>query len=115
MAQLSERYVGKVLDVLEEVFNTGVATARVNVVLYWYGQDRLTKGIYRDIQQRWDELTADYDFDPAPELLVGREGGVLCFAYGREWDEQKKDWGEPFLKPIEARIASKSDGEEREE
>jgi hypothetical protein len=102
MAHLSDRNASKIMDVLEEVFIDGVASIPVRQMLYIYGQERMTKGIWRDVIDRWNRLCEDRGYDMVPELLVAyhRDHPTICFAFGREFDQEIKDWGKPFLNPI---------------
>lgn len=104
MARLDDRNASKLLDILEKVMIYGAEIIRIRELVVMYHQERLTKGILRDIHNRWVQLSEDWDYDVPPELLIGRDddAGVLALGYGREWDNTKKDWGEPFFKPAPA-------------
>jgi hypothetical protein len=107
MAQLSDRNVGKVLDILEEVMIVGVASIQTYSLLHIYGQERMTKGIWRDVLERWEKLSEEKGYDIAPELLIAYETGAhnVCFACGKTVDPKTKE-ETPFLFPASAFLSS---------
>jgi hypothetical protein len=109
MARLESHSEGKILDIFEDVHVYGAAVLPANKLLCMYNQDRLTKGIWRDLYDRWVRLSEQFDFDMPPELLVGHDAdsGMVCFAYGREFDQETKDYKEPFLTDIKTRLSGK--------
>jgi len=100
MAQLSERNVGKVLDILDKVMIEGVASIGIYHLLNIYGKERVTKAIWRDINERWERLSEENGYDIMPELLIAYESGyhLVCFAFGREFDPKTKE-GKAFFRP----------------
>jgi hypothetical protein len=61
---------------LERVYDVGCMEVSGNELRRWYGQDRLSKTVWRDIKDRWEEIDAE-----AP-LLVGISRDTYVFVYG---------------------------------
>jgi hypothetical protein len=62
---------------LERCLDIGCAEVGRNELLRWYGQERVTVGIWRDIAERWKEILEEtaprYSKTP---LLAGYEAGI---------------------------------------
>ena len=103
MAQLSDRNIGRVLDILDQVMVVGVASVQTYHLLSIYNQVRMTKGIWRDLSERWEKLGEEKGYDIAPELLISYETDAhnVCFAFGKEIDPNTKKETQ-FLFPVSA-------------
>ncbi|MGD9615762.1 MAG: hypothetical protein AB7H90_24220 [Alphaproteobacteria bacterium] len=80
------RHTNELLSRLERVLDIGCAEIRNHELLLWYDQQRVTVNIWRDIADRWEELT-----DEAP-LLVGWSEGVWVFVWGHGLTTSKNSW-----------------------
>ena len=85
------RHTNELLSRLEQVADIGCAVIRKKELLYWYGQERQTLGIWRDLQEKWDELLETIDEFDIP-LLVGEADGVWTFAWGEGLKVTQKSW-----------------------
>lgn len=82
------RHMNELLSRLEMVEDLGCATVRKGELLRWYGQDRISVNIWRDILDKWEEI-AD-----AP-LLVGGisvEDDPLVFIWGQGLKDSEQSW-----------------------
>ena len=70
------RHMNELMTRLDRAGEIGCAEIRKNELLLWYGRDRMTKGIWADIYEKWNELEID------SPLLVGDSDGVWVLAYG---------------------------------
>lgn len=50
------RHANELLARLEDVANVGCSVINRNLLVHWYGQERLTVGIWRDIEEKWHEV-----------------------------------------------------------
>ncbi|MGM4891451.1 hypothetical protein [Tardiphaga sp. 839_C3_N1_4] len=94
------RHSNELLKHLEDVVEYGCTTISKAKLIYWYGQQRLTVGIWRDIQSKWVEILESV---PVQEDL-----GIPLFAGGGDPSQSTVTlvWGEgltsdgKWLKPI---------------
>lgn len=70
------RHVNELSLRLERVFDIGCAEISGDELRRWYGQTRLSKTVWRDIKERWEEI------DAGGKLLVGISQDVYVFVYG---------------------------------
>jgi len=98
------RHANELLRELENVVNVGCAVVNRNLLLHWYAQQRLTVSIWRDIQEKWQEVldqAVSVQNKDVP-LLAGEGDGVITFIYGEglttakgAWLKDVKDWARP--------------------
>jgi hypothetical protein len=117
MAKLNDYTAGRIRNMLDDVAVNGAACISAEKLVRMYGQNRLTKGIWRDLAERWEHLAEEWGYDVPPELLIGHDpnSNMICFAYGREFDQVKKAYVEPFLIPIMQRLGTEKAEAETEE
>lgn len=98
------RHANQLLNSLERVADIGCTEITNNQLLHWYSQERITVGIWRDIQEKWEEILEYIGEDTDVPLLVGESDGVWIFA----WGEGLKETPESWFKEITSRSKSKS-------
>ena len=78
------RHANELLGFLERVADTGCAVMSRKLVVYWYGQRRLTVSIWRDIEAKWLEiLEAIPGLENKKIPLFAAEGdGVITLVWG---------------------------------
>ncbi len=81
---MSTRHQGQLMGVLDEVWNRGWGLVEWWKLRLWYGVKKLKKEPYRDIAERWAELT-----NGAPLRVVNTDEGILLL--GLE-PADFKDW-----------------------
>lgn len=74
------RHQNELLSRLDRVADLGSAEIRRSELLRWYSQERVTVGVWRDIDSRWDEHCREYE--EVSSLLVGEEEGVYTLIWG---------------------------------
>jgi hypothetical protein len=67
---------------LERVTDIGCAEIRNAELLLWYGQQRVTVNIWRDIQSKWEEILDSAKQKNDVPLLVGSAPGTWTFIWG---------------------------------
>lgn len=88
------RHENELMRRLEFVRTLGWAEVRKKELLLWYGREQLTKGIWDDLRDRWNQLLEELKEDPTP-LLMGTDD---------DNDTAILVWGEEgWLAPVEAR------------
>ena len=59
------------MQAFDQLYLEGATAIRWDYLYMWSGQKRLTKGVYREISLRWEELCHQVDSDKAvPQLTV---------------------------------------------
>ncbi|MDK9721052.1 MAG: hypothetical protein OEL53_07690 [Rhodospirillales bacterium] len=89
---------------LERVIDVGCAEISKEELLRWYGQERVTINIWRDILDKWGELIEDVP------LLVGESRGLFVFAYGEGLSTSDKSW----LTDVRDRVKRKGESSDDE-
>jgi hypothetical protein len=88
-----QRHANELMLRLEDVTDTGICHIRSNELLRWYGKERITVAIWRDILGRWEELITDWDESEANSpLLVGDATGGYSFVWGNGLITTDKSW-----------------------
>jgi hypothetical protein len=91
------RHSNELLSRLEEVAEVGCGFIRMDLMLLWYGQERFTVGIWRDVQEKWEEVLDQFGEQKIP-LLVGDSKGSWVFVWGEglttdsSWLVDVRDW-----------------------
>jgi hypothetical protein len=87
------RHAHELMLRLERIGDVGCTEIRKLELPYWYGQERTTKAIWRDIAERWSELLEVWGLKSS--LLVGEAEGVWVFVWGeglRTPDGSRSSW-----------------------
>jgi hypothetical protein len=74
MPPMQRRHEYALNDLLERAACVGFAAVDKCQILLWYGQERFSVGIRRDIRSRWEDLAGE---------IPGMEGQALRFAETR--------------------------------
>lgn len=80
------RHAHELLSRLERVLDIGAAEIRNEELRRWYGQQRITKNVWRDLHDRWLELEADVP------LLVGWFDGGWLLVWGEGLQASEDSW-----------------------
>ena len=87
------RHANELLSRLERVADIGCAEVRNGELLWWYDQDRLTIGIWRDIEEKWQEVLEKCgEQDRDTPLLVAEAHGLWVFIWGQGLTTSQKSW-----------------------
>lgn len=86
------RHSNELLGRLERVADLGCVEIRKPELLLWYGQERVTIGIWRDIQEKWEEVLDQGGDEPSTPLLVGEAEGVWAFIWGEGLTTSESSW-----------------------
>jgi hypothetical protein len=84
------RHLNELMARLERVADIGCAEIRKNELPYWYGQERTTVNIWRDIDDKWNELMET--LKEKSSLLVGESDGVWVLVWGEGLTTSDTSW-----------------------
>lgn len=79
------RHANQLLARLERVEDVGCAEIRKGELLTWYDRERMTKSIWRDLLQKWEEVSDS-------KLLIGDSEGVWVLVYGKGMTTSQTSW-----------------------
>lgn len=93
------RHANELLTHLEQVADVGCTVIRKKVLVYWYGQQRLTVSIWRDIEAKWLEVLEGIPglSDTKTPLFAAEGDGVVTLVWGEGLTSNGK-----WLKPVGA-------------
>jgi hypothetical protein len=86
---MKKRHENALADILERVAYEGFATLDKWQLVRWYGQERFSVGIRRDIRERWEELVSELGMDKNKRLIIGEnsvKGQILLMHSHIFWD-----------------------------
>lgn len=99
------RHANQLMNVLERAADVGCAEVTKQMVLHWYSQERMTVGIWRDIQDKWEEIMEHIGRPRTLPLLVGDSPGLWVFVWGEGLKANEGAW----LKDVSGLAKRKSD------
>ncbi|MCS3689396.1 hypothetical protein ABIF07_003578 [Bradyrhizobium elkanii] len=78
------RQASELLTHLEEVADVGCTIIRRQRLIHWYGQQRLTVGVWRDIHAKWLEVVEAIQGleDKNIQLFAGEGDGTIALVWG---------------------------------
>ena len=79
------RHMNELMARLERVADIGCAEIRKAELLLWYGRDRITKSVWADINEKWQEVAGE-------PLLVGDSEGMWVLAFGEGLTTSDASW-----------------------
>ncbi|MET4629437.1 hypothetical protein ABIB83_006476 [Bradyrhizobium sp. I1.8.5] len=77
------RHANQLLNLLERVADVGCAEVTKVMVLHWYSQERMTVGVWRDLQEKWEEVLEQTGNERTIPLLVGDAPGLWVLVWGQ--------------------------------
>lgn len=80
------RHANVLMSRLERVEDIGCAEIRKAELLLWYDRDRITKGVWADVHEKWTEVGGEVP------LLVGDADGCWVLIYGKGLNVLKEAW-----------------------
>ncbi|MBS4047288.1 MAG: hypothetical protein KG075_13165 [Alphaproteobacteria bacterium] len=91
---MQQRHINEIMLRLEQLSDTGAATIRTTELMNWYGQVRITVGIWRDLLAKWEELLERWGEDKDMPLLVSAtyHGDTYIFIWGEGLTLTKDAW-----------------------
>jgi len=89
------RHINELSLRLERVEDVGCMEVSGDELRRWYGQDRLSKTVWRDIKERWEEVN-----DEVP-LFVGKSQDHYVFVFGEGLMADPNYSGESWLVNLE--------------
>jgi hypothetical protein len=86
------RHTNELMSRFEQVVDIGCCTIRKNELLVWFTQERVTVNIWRDLQDKWDEILETQREKTDVPLLVGDSEGVYTFVWGEGLVTSDSSW-----------------------
>lgn len=74
---MKRRHVNALDDLLEQVAFEGFASVEKWRLNRWYGQERFTVGIRRDVRERWSELSSELSWISTMKLKFADVKGQI--------------------------------------
>jgi hypothetical protein len=87
---MEKRFAAEIKSRFEQIEDFGFATLRSAELKRWYGRERLGKGVWRDIEDRWLEMEFEVP------LLVG----IIETGWTLAWGKGLKAADDSWLRPV---------------
>ncbi|MGB3043900.1 MAG: hypothetical protein WBB98_12015 [Xanthobacteraceae bacterium] len=82
---ITKRAHEQLQGVFEALLDIGFAAVRPNQILAWFSQERMSKGIWKDIQQEWEDFLVEQKQKPEEiPLVIGDSGEMFVFIWGEK-------------------------------
>lgn len=69
---MERRHEDELTKRLEQILTDGCTYISWNELYHWYGMQKLAAGTYRDLSQRWDDLTKTTKSPDGKPLKLGK-------------------------------------------
>lgn len=77
---MQKRHENTLNDLLEKAAFEGYAAVAKWRITRWYGQERFSVGIRRDVRERWEDLRAELPWIKADLVFAEAKGQILLMA-----------------------------------
>lgn len=84
---MKTRHRNELLQVLEAVVDLGCGVIRKERLKMWYGAERIAKGTYEDIYERWTE-----DLEQVQPLFIAESLGEYVLVWGQGLTASSDSW-----------------------
>lgn len=81
------RHKNELLTRLERVNELGSCEIRIAELKLWYDRERITKGVWADVLEKWEEIGSD-----DTQLLIGQGEGVYSLIYNDGLTASEESW-----------------------
>jgi hypothetical protein len=81
------RHKNELLTRLERVNELGSCEIRIAELKLWYDRERITKGVWADVLEKWEEIGSD-----DTQLLIGQGEGVYSLIYNDGLTVSEESW-----------------------
>jgi len=88
---MQTRHVNSLMEVLEDVRDVGFSEIRKSALRAWYSRERITKPVWRDIQEKWEEVSDD-------PLFIGELEGSYALIIGAGLEASANAWYQPLIR-----------------
>ena len=78
---MQKRHENALYDLLERVAYEGFASVEKWLITRWYGQERFSVGIRRDVRSRWDDLSSELAWIKNKELVFAEVKGQILLMH----------------------------------
>lgn len=87
---MQKRHENALYDLLERVAYEGFAAVDKWLVTRWYGQERFSIGIRRDIRNRWSDLASELTWIKEKELVLAEGKGQILLMHDQVFFKDKE-------------------------
>jgi hypothetical protein len=81
------RHKNELLSRLERVNELGSCEIRIAELKLWYDRERITKGVWADVLEKWEEVGND-----DTQLLIGQGEGIYSLIYNDGLTPSEESW-----------------------
>lgn len=81
------RHKNELLTRLERVNELGSCEIRVAELKLWYDRERITKSVWADVLEKWEEVGSD-----DTQLLIGQSEGIYSLIYNDGLTVSEESW-----------------------
>lgn len=78
---MQKRHENALYDLLEQVANEGYSSIEKWRLIRWYGQERFSVGIRRDIRTRWDDLATELQWIEGKNIVFAEVKGRIILMH----------------------------------
>ena len=87
---MQKRHENALNDLLEQVAYEGYGVVKKWKLSRWYGQERFSVGIRRDVNERWSDLASEWEWEHDKELkFVDVDGKIILMHKCEFFDDHK--------------------------
>lgn len=91
MIKISKEHADDITRRFERVADYGYCTIHASELKRWYGQQRITVNVWRDLYSRWESFVGARTVDKN-KLLVAQEGTNFVFIWGEGLTPSQDSW-----------------------
>jgi hypothetical protein len=74
---------------LDELYMTGMTSIEWSEIYYWYGIQRISKNVWRDLSIRWEEICSEDQIAKKVKIYIDAQRSVYwltCIDWSKEAD-----------------------------
>lgn len=88
---MQTRHKHELMTRLERVNELGSCEIRLTELKLWYDRERITKTVWADILEKWEEVGND-----DTQLLIGQGEGIYSIIYNDGLTVSEESWWKPL-------------------
>lgn len=87
---MQKRHENALYDLLEQVAYEGYSSVEKWRLTRWYGQERFSVGIRRDIRTRWDDLATELQWIKGKSIIFAEVKGQIVLMHDQIFFEEEE-------------------------
>lgn len=96
---MQTRHLSSLMEILDAVKDVGFGEIRKSALRAWYSRERITKPVWRDLQEKWQEISDD-------PLFIGELEGSYALIFGAGLSAAEDAWYQPLVRWAEIEPAT---------